>query len=550
MSGQSLFKWRKWEPSPLLSLVGLLVLYAFLYSSIRSAAVLREREYHNAILCFRVYDSLLLVGLTTLLGLGTALRAKWMTWQELDEKGLTRAFFVVIAGVLVWALSTMSYNAYFGQSYLVDRALLVVLLSLCWWRPLFLLPLSVQIGCFASQLHFPLPAGHWMWPDKLLLLDALILAACFFMLRAVFGRFIHRSALLSGVLCLIGATYGTAAWNKALIGPELWSWVTENRVSNVFMSSYVQSRWLGFLSEAQAQALARLLSRGDIFVTSFTWIVEASALTLFFSRRWAMLLLLLLCAMHVGIVLSTGIFFWKWILLDLTLLLVLFQLKSRPHEGPRFGWSWGCAGLCLGLLLMHQAPFVKFAWRDSRYVNFARYTAVGKSGRRYPLDARFFAPYDVLSTQARFPYLTPRPTLVGTFGATGNFALGRLLDESPRSFLPTIFQKYGRVRYSERATVRFAKFMQRFVRHRMDEPERLWALNSLAPPRHFRNSRLPGSYRFQEPITQVIVSWHEFSFFDQNLHQERVIPLIQIPIAESAKVTSSNKSSAPTTKSP
>ena len=55
---------------------------------------------------------------------------------------------------------------------------------LSFWRGRFLYPIGAPLFTafaivFASQLHYPLPGASWLWPDKQILFDALILFSAY-----------------------------------------------------------------------------------------------------------------------------------------------------------------------------------------------------------------------------------------------------------------------------------------------------------------------------------------------------------------------------------
>ena len=255
------------------------------------------------------------------------------TWQAIDSTCYTRIFVFIIAAMFAWTYSTYQFNFYYNQSHLWDRLLLLGLLGLLWVHPVFVMPFTFLVLCIIQQALHPLPWATWIWPDKRLPLDVLILFNSFFLVQSFLPRKRHLFALLA--FSLTGATYFQAAISKLAILQPSFTWLFENSLSNLFVSAYRVGGWLGFLSEDNITFLAGWLAWLDRPLGVATLLIEASALLLLSSRRVSRLCLLGFVIMHTGILMSTGIFFWKWIIFDLALLWYACRLDDRDRERDR-----------------------------------------------------------------------------------------------------------------------------------------------------------------------------------------------------------------------
>ncbi len=80
-------------------------------------------------------------------------------WDAL-QLGRELRLFVVLLGVgIAWPLVTAGHNFYFDQGYLADKVLLVALVPLTWWRPVFVFPLTVVAYLLLWQLGEPSLGG-------------------------------------------------------------------------------------------------------------------------------------------------------------------------------------------------------------------------------------------------------------------------------------------------------------------------------------------------------------------------------------------------------
>ncbi|MBW3575862.1 MAG: hypothetical protein KY450_13660, partial [Actinobacteria bacterium] len=96
-----------------------------------------------------------------------------LRWSDVVEGRLLRVVVLAAAGSLIVSLAFYEPNWYFDRSHLVDRALLVGLFALSFWRPIALVPFTVLAAVVASQ--FAVPLGRYTWNDKRLIFDVVIL---------------------------------------------------------------------------------------------------------------------------------------------------------------------------------------------------------------------------------------------------------------------------------------------------------------------------------------------------------------------------------------
>jgi len=171
---------------------------------------------------------------------------------------------------------------------------------------------------FALQIHHPLPDGMWNWPDKRMPMHVLFAFVWFSYLRIA----VQTDRRLPIVLAIFvaSATYVHAGLSKIAIGPELTTWLLENPTSNIFVSAHIQRHRLGFLSEPATLQIANLLCSLDVATNGYTLFAEVGAGLMLLDRRVARFFLGACALLHVGILATSGIFFWKWIIVDIAMI--------------------------------------------------------------------------------------------------------------------------------------------------------------------------------------------------------------------------------------
>ena len=324
-----------------------LFVHSLLWPRFFELCLLPVESYFEPVLVFAMvrHPALLLfiaINLAILLGLWRRLR-----WEEIDPGRRTRPFVFLVAAIMAWSFATYQFNAYYDQAHLFDRVLLLALTGLILVHPVFVHLYLVLLMVIAGQLQHPLPMADWSWPDKVLLIHALILFDAFLLTR-VFGRSKpYTFAFL--VLCLVGANYSYAGISKMAQGPTLVSWLMENDISNIFVSAYKNGGWLGGLSEQTIVTLARGLHWFDRPMALSTLLLELSGFLLLVNRRLTGLLLTCLILLHTAILVSSGIFFWKWILMDVGLFGMSIDSPPtpRPPQNPPPGRRMKCCRVVL-----------------------------------------------------------------------------------------------------------------------------------------------------------------------------------------------------------
>lgn len=441
-------------------------------------------------------------------------------WSDFDGGPRLQRLVVLVAAVLAWAYATYPYNFYFDQAHHVDRLLLLALVPLIFRRPVFVLPFLVVLLLILGQFSHPI--GGFSRAGPMLLIRVLLLFAACWLVRIGTGR--GRAAdFLFLLCCLIAAHYWVSGLGKVQIG-----WLTQDRIGWLLPATYA-SGWLAFLEPDTISAATRVLLALNWPMKIGTLLIECGALVALWRRGGLRALLIAWIALHTGIFLITGIFFWMWMLLDAAVLLLF--LGPRAPQLPIFTRPHAALSLLLigGGELWFRPQ--ELAWLDARVSYTYRMEAVGASGRSYTVPPRFFAPYDYQLTLGNFRYLTPAPHLAITWGATYQPELASALEHatSPERVL-ALEARVGDDAFDPARSATFDRFVQRFVGGRNQRRrEWNWWTPWQAPPLLWTFARGP-SPSTGDPIAAVVVRQVTSLFDDRSYREirERTVRVIRV----------------------
>lgn len=434
--------------------LGLLVLLGFfLHVVCEIATAFNEDFYAQGVLITAALKDRKFVGglLITLVPL--ALFARRTSWQSGREERALRLLVAAIALLISWQLATVGYNYYFDQGHTFDRLLLLALAAGTALHPLFLPPLIFQLYLFGGQLEHPL--GGYDWTDKQLFFRLLIYVEAACVLR-IFARV--RPATIFFFLALVcNASYFFAGVQKLQLSPSGYEWLTEDSVGNL-----VQAARLNGWGAPAGEAATHLLAGASFLATLPALLIEVGSAAVFYSSRLFAVFSAAHILLHAMIALLSGIFFWKWAVLQLVFLAALPVFsRSRP---PIFSRRAFVVSLPFFLL----APFLfappALGWFDTNYVTVYRVFSVKPSAAELEIAGDFFGPYDLLLKQGRFYYLSRRPMLTGTYGGTSNYFLFKKLEEElSDEQLDTLVKREGELQFDGRRRREFCSFLRRFL---------------------------------------------------------------------------------------
>jgi hypothetical protein len=311
----------------------------------------------------------------------------------------TRTFILSIAGFIAWYMVLSPYNYFFENAFLFDRFLILGLFIGMFW---YLELAHVLFGFSLLFLwQFDIPLGQNSISDKKIVYEMLLLFSSFLILRPLFN--LKLKALWLLMLCLIGSNYFIPALGKMTIGPQWYSWVTDNDFGYHYVSSFLGG-WNPFgITLERATKVAEWISLNSFYVQSMALGLEVLGIFLLFRRKLTIVLLTSFCFFHLGVFIESGIFFWKWILFNG--IIVLLLIKYRQNFESIFITRYMLLGMFLiGFSKIFFSP-VELAWWDYPTRPNIFYEATTESGEVRNLSGNQFSPYDQIFVFQRLYYL-------------------------------------------------------------------------------------------------------------------------------------------------
>jgi len=428
-----------------------------------------------------------------------------LSWARLEERPLVRVLATVMALVLAWAYACLHYNHFFDQPHSLDRWCLLLLAALVPVHPVFVVGTLAQAALLSHQLDFPLHLTSNT--DKRPIFDVLVVVEAALLVRLIAPRLKFSRTVIFLVLILMAGNYFRPGYAKVKIG-----WMAHEDLSLLFFAA-TDNGWLSGVSEDRLQAIAALLRSLWVPLAIGTLVFELGTFFML-ARRWLTIVILAGCtALHVGIFLSSGICFWKWVILDLTLIGCLVALSPGARRD-----LFERRMLILSILLIALSHTLfrpkALGWYDTPLSTVYRFEAVATSGQVYEVAPVDLAPYEFSFAQGRFHFLTPGKTLMETYGSTHDLPiLEALLAAETRKEVLAVVEELGRRRKDPERRAAMIRFLEQTFAARNRDSGREPLLSRLAPPPHkFTGSatelpRYTGSEQIRRVIVRRMLTW-------------------------------------------
>ncbi|HET9957115.1 MAG TPA: hypothetical protein VFQ61_21610 [Polyangiaceae bacterium] len=451
-------------------------------------------------------------------------------WSMLEPVHL-RWFVVLITWPLAWYYSTYDYNFYFDQTHGWDRALLVLLWLGVLASPALLLPFLLQCVILIRQFDYP-DVLQYSWTDKSL---PLAFACCFwaYCIVACFTRRAELKRLLIVVMAIFAAHYFGPGVQKVSLGEHPLDWALNNSLHHLFVAA-TRSGWLDRVDPMSVMSIAHWLERATIPLQLATLAFELGAVLVFWDRRAVLAAALGAVFLHASIFLSSGILFWKWVIVDLSVLAFVGVIwrEGMSHIAAERKLAAIATLLVPLATVIYGVPLL--GWHDTQYLASYEIMAQDTSSRHFSLSRQFFAPYDMVFSQNRFRFLAPQPVLpVGTLGSTQDSDLRREIAAATPETLPALIERLGVRRFDPDKKRSFNAFLADFIDganrrgiHRV-VPE--W----LRAPSHIWLEGGENPQPLATPITHASVEFREYLLdpFPSHPYRRAVLDDVHIPIS-------------------
>lgn len=452
----------------------ILVVHKYLYSSFFVG--LQEEFFFNKFWAYEyIVTSKYIAVLTICLVLITSFISIKYPIRTFELPKTVQILFYGTILILVWSFSLYEYNYYFDSWQYIDRILLVILATISIYNPYLSVFFIMQACLISRQFSFP-NFFIYSFTDKQIIFDTLLLIWIFLIAKFTLPNKIKYEYLLIIFFAIIGNWYFQAGMGK-------WSlnWRESNHLVNL-LASCASYGWDGF---GLSSKLSLLLTRFNVEINILTLIIEILfPLLIMVNKTFTKLVLFGFISFHISVFLVGGIFFWKWIILEILALvgMLFWKLDFLNIYKKKL--------LTTYILILAISPSIfrstRLAWFDSGLTYLYSFYLVDEASDRIRLDASFFSPYDLPFAQNRFHFIDDNLKLSGTFGATKEIEVVQFINDNYPEVNGNEFNdlkdKYGKSYYDPIYLEKFKKFLYEFISNKLEGDKKV--ISYLDPPMH------------------------------------------------------------------
>lgn len=512
--------------SDLVHIPPILALYPFVHEVFSAGASVKQHVYHSEVVSLSAFsDPEFPICLLLLIAPPLLFRSR-LNWQEFDRSGAARLAAGLLALLGAWAFAMADYNHYYNYWHTADRLALGILALLVFVHPLFLAPAALWILLSAHQLDYPI--GIAETTDKRLLFQLLILTYTCVLTKIVLP--VRGRLILLLLSALVAANYFFAGWEKLILGPDGTEWLLHNDLANLAAAARANG-WLAWRSEAQTIQMLHRLQRWNLLLTSGALFIELGSLFWWAGRRVFVVGALLHIGFHCAIAAVSGVFFWKWIAVNLIL---IAAVSTARREEQIFSLDHFAAFVVITACSGYYFNPVRLGWFDTPLSNFYKLYAVTASGEEFEIPNNFFGPYDIFFQQSKFYYLGG-DALVGTYGGAKNHQFAAALAASRTAAdIEDLRHRFGGQPRDDERCAKFRSFVRQFVLNVLAqgrrEPRWWSSLRLLRPPYHIYSQTRDKPFDGSQRASAVSVRFNEVLYTGESLLQTKNAEVLRIEL--------------------
>ncbi|MDO5981656.1 hypothetical protein [Flavivirga spongiicola] len=335
------------------------------------------------------------------------IKIKKLTWDGLDVR--IRIIIYTCIFLLAWNYTLYDYNYFLGHWSFSDRLLLCIVLILAIFNPAFLIFVVIQSLVLSQQFQYPL-FFDYSFTDKSIVFDIVIVGWLFIVIKKTLYKAIPEYLFYVIVLGIICNWYWLAGLGKL----EL-NWLSKNELYKLFMVT-LDYNWLYFLEWDTKLYIANFLKKYNDVIQVTTIVVELIfPIIILIHKRISIFVLGSFILFHLSVFFTSGIFFWKWIVVELVIILCLIKYKDLWLKKNKI------QGILTYLVFLITANFYfsssKLSWLDVGIYNKYEFKVKNKEGEVFNLESSFFSPYDLNFAQNRFNFINNNKIITSTFGS-------------------------------------------------------------------------------------------------------------------------------------
>lgn len=460
----------------------------------------------------------------------------WIQWSHLDSTLMLRNYVVFLASLVTWKAVTDDVDLAIEKKLIKERIWLFLCLIGLFFYPGFLFPLFfLAVHCLGGWYHHQMTLWRtlqiflsYLFAIVILKLVYMILSWPLFSLTLITPYFLF--------LCMISSHYCEPGIRKLKLGESWYSWAWNNRLHYLAASAYMWGWQRSQNKEKRIKVLNFLKNWERVFQFGVV-IIQCAWLFSGFNGMFTLMLCCLGILFHLIVFSVGGLFFWQSIGMLAATFMAIINLPEYLMANL-FNWQNGFLLFAILVIFPLQDKLWKvnaLGWWDTPLIGRVDWSVVGESGREYGLYNDFMAPRDRYFGHFYYKYIIPGKNFYDHLGEVNNLSLRDAIvsSEGNVEVINTLKEKWGKNRFLDSfASTHFLYLFLFFKNFNLGKTKRLFPSFLKAPGGHFYYQGKKTSFKGQEKVKKVIVTFRE-EFFDGHtfkvLHEEKLKEL-NIPL--------------------
>lgn len=226
------------------------------------------------------------------------------------------------------------------------------------------------------------------------------------------------------VTALHFTNYFNSGIKKILLEPGVLSWLMENPTQNLILSAEIQ----GLLPISEPDWLWGSIYEWFLILmvpsNAFILLIQLGAIVAIIRVRWTIIMTLLYDLSHIAIYLASGVFFWKWIILNFAIVVGLstFRDKVLPRSVKVILVGIVACGWWIQYL-PGLFSTVSLGWYDASAFNYSRFIAISDDGKEYVVPTNYFLQWSKNMAQDDFEVVFDNRLDIITYTVTEDYEL-------------------------------------------------------------------------------------------------------------------------------
>ncbi|BAO74618.1 hypothetical protein [Winogradskyella sp. PG-2] len=445
-----------------------------------------------------------------------------VNWKTIEGGNKLRLIVGICVIALSWAHISYPFNYFLLENTWLERTTVLILTLFVFWRPFFL----ILYVLFPILVHFgePLMVNHWSIAE--LPMRVLILFSAQLIVWLLFPKLKWKIGVFVFVLLMVLAgNYFPAGFGKIRMG-----WLTDNHIYLLLSNMYADG-WVIFLSQDTLSEITHFLSKYNLFLKLGCLVMEFGCILILVRKNWSVKFFLLgFLLFHTLVFVLTGILFWPWIALEITLLAILWKRGVFSSKINSFSIWHILLSICLIFISSKWLRPSVYVWHDSplNYTYYFEVEDVAGNTSNLPINS-FWPKYYELAWTNGFHFLNQNPTLNIIWGVSfdGN-EVKELLTYKDDEQILAFEKENGEIRYNVRLTKEFKRYMNEFINEKKYELTLSKWFKALGAPPQRIVFPTTNTYNGKHDIVKVNV-YQKLTFFDgenyRKIRQQKVLTI-------------------------